>query len=92
MKGHTTQQYRDCVWVWGCQCAQICSLTMLHVSHPYLVSLSLYAIPICLFFKFAVFFIYLQMVGAMCMKLCRNNVFNYQLKNHKQYMFVNNNK
>ena len=30
----------------GCQRAQICSLNMLHVSHPYLVSLS---IPICLF-------------------------------------------
>ena len=29
---------------------QICSLTMLHVSHPYLVSLSFYTILICLFF------------------------------------------
>ena len=36
-------------WGWGCQRTQICSLTMLHVSHPYLVSLSFYTIPICLF-------------------------------------------
>ena len=33
-------------WGWGCQRAQICSLTMLHVSHHYLVSLSFYTIPI----------------------------------------------
>ena len=33
-------------WGRGCQRAQICSLTMLHVSHPYLVSLSFYTIPI----------------------------------------------
>ena len=39
--------------------AQICSLTMLHVSHPYLVSLSFYTIPLCFFFKFAGFFIYM---------------------------------
>ena len=30
---------RECDGVWGCQWAQICSLTMLHVSHPYLVFL-----------------------------------------------------
>ena len=29
----------------GCEGAQICSLTMFHVSHPYLVSLSFYTIP-----------------------------------------------
>ena len=39
----------DCVMGSGCQRAQICSLTMLHVSHPYLISLSFYTIPICLF-------------------------------------------
>ena len=38
---------------WGCQRAQICSLTVLHISHPYpyLVSLSFYTIliimPLC---------------------------------------------
>ena len=45
-KWHTRQEYRDCVIGFGCQCAQICSLTMFHVSHPYLVSLSFYTIPI----------------------------------------------
>ena len=35
MELYTRQQYRDCVIGLGCQCAQICSLTMLHVSHPY---------------------------------------------------------
>ena len=43
----------------GCQCAQICSLTIFHVYHSYFVSLSFYTIPICLFFKFAGFLIYL---------------------------------
>ena len=32
-------------WDQGCQHALICSLSMLHVSHPYLVSLSFYTIP-----------------------------------------------
>ena len=32
------------LWVSACS-----NLTMLHVSHPYLVSLSFYTIPICLF-------------------------------------------
>ena len=54
----------DCVMGSGCQRAQICSLTMLHVSHPYLISLSFYTIPICLFL-FKGFFIYLLMYGAM---------------------------
>ena len=36
MEWHTRQQYRDCVMGLGCQHAQICSLTMLHVSHPYI--------------------------------------------------------
>ena len=32
----------------GCQRAQICSLTMLHASHLFLVCLSFYTMPICL--------------------------------------------
>ena len=43
-------------WGRGCQRAHICSLTMLHVSHPYLASLSFYTISICLFFELAGFF------------------------------------
>ena len=31
----------------GDQCAQICSLTMHYVSHPYIVSFWFYTIPIC---------------------------------------------
>ena len=38
-------------WGWGCQRAHICLLTMLHVSHPYLVSFSFYTLPICLILK-----------------------------------------
>ena len=43
----------SCQHAQGCQ---ICSLTMLHVSHPYLLSI------ICLFFRFTGFFYLLVMV------------------------------
>ena len=45
---YTRQQYRDCVMGRG---VSVGSLAMLHVSHPYLVFLSFYIIPICLFFN-----------------------------------------
>ena len=44
-------------WGRGCERAQICSLTMLHVSDPYLASLSFYTIPIIPLLQ--VFLIYL---------------------------------
>ena len=38
------QQYRDCVTWLGCQRTKTCSLTILHVSYPNLVSLPFYTI------------------------------------------------
>ena len=51
----------------GCQHTQICSLTMLHVSHPYLVSLSFYTIPIVQDFYFTClhhFYILLRVISV----------------------------
>ena len=48
---------------------------MLHVSHPYLVSLSFYTIPIYLFFKFAGLLIYLDKLSipVFCKIICKTH-------------------